>query len=115
MKNLRTVTDKKGGIELIDYYYDDVLIAKARKYSNWFCTVDREGRPSRTRNRMKKCREFTWVRSGLIQLIGHNNFSIGSTYKRGDFMNSYPDTTWGDTGKIPLKKDIIQLILKFKQ
>lgn len=117
MKSLRTESQSKyGGIEFIDYYFNDVHIATARKYSDYFCTVDRHGRPSNIRNRTKKCRSFTWDRNGLIKVLGHSDFTIGSRYSRSfnsvspDFMDDYPDTTWGYAGKIPSKKTVFEII-----
>ena len=112
---ITTTTTKSKGIETISYYIDNVLIAEAKKYSDWFCTI-KNGVPSNIRDKVKKCRSFTWEKEGLIKVIGHSNFTVGSRSTRSfshvnpDFMDNYPDTTWGFSGSIPSKKSIIELI-----
>jgi len=114
MKFKTTITEINNS-KVISYYIDDILIAQARKYSDWFCTI-KNGTPSRIRDKVKKCKSFTWSKEGLIKVIGHSNFTIGSRYTRSfthvtpDFIDDYPDTKWGYSGSIPSKKSIIELI-----
>lgn len=106
---ITTTTTKANGKETISYYIDNILIAEGKKYSDWFCTITK-GRPSNIRDKVKKCRSFTWNKEGLVKVIGHSNFTVGSRRITPDFMNNYPDTTWGFSGSIPSKKSIIELI-----
>jgi hypothetical protein len=115
MKLTTETVDKAGGITMVFYSVDGVLIATAKKFSDWFCTI-KNGAPSNIRDRVLKCREFTWNKEGLIKIIGHSNFTVGSRITRSfnhitpDFMNEHPDYTWGFTGTIPSKKSILELI-----
>lgn len=114
MKLKTEKVDRSGGVTLIFYTIDGIIIATAKRFSDWFCTI-KNGAPSKTRDRVRKCREFTWHKEGLKTLIGHSNFTVGSrtiNHVTPDFMNDFPDFTWGYTGTIPPKKTILELINK---
>lgn len=116
----KVVLEEKRGMKRIAYFIGEHRIAIAKQYSDWFCTVSKNGTPSNIRTKMKKCRDFNWDREGLISVIGHSNFTVGSAFSRSfnhvtpDFINSYPDTTWGDAGHIPSTASIKEVIERVK-
>lgn len=116
----KVVLEEKRGIKRIAYFIGEHRIAIAKQYSDFFCTVSKGDTPSNIRTKVKKCREFIWDREGLISVIGHSNFTVGSAFSRSfnhvtpDFMDSYPDTTWGDAGHIPSTVSIQDLLWKVK-
>lgn len=95
----------------ISFYVNGIHIATAERYSDWFCSI-KNGVRSNLRNQIKKCSKFTWSKIGLVQLLGHDSFTIGSSYIGNySFMESFPDTTWGGgTGRIPNNKEILTAI-----
>lgn len=115
LKITKHIIDHNRGGQTINYYCNKVLVAVAECYSDWFCTI-KKGTPSNIRDKVKKCKKFDWEREGLIKVIGHSDFTVGCRYTRSfnhinpDFMNTYPDTTWGDRGHIPSMQAIKEAI-----
>jgi hypothetical protein len=113
MKITKTV-EKKFGKEFIDFYVDGVLIAKCRKYKEFYCTV-KNGQRSNLRDKVKIAKETSWENDGLTTtLLGKDiNPRSNKPYYSEVFMNDYPDFKWGYTGSILSPKKIKELFEQY--
>lgn len=117
MKVTKTV-EKKFGKQFTKFFVDGVLVAECRQYKEFYCTVDKSGRPSRVRDKVKTAKETRWESEGLVKLLGEDvkkeilftNRTLGD----GLFRDDYPHLTWGYTGSVLSPKKIKDLFNQYK-
>jgi hypothetical protein len=73
------------------YKVNELECCRVRKYSEYFCHIEKRGNPSNIRDTIKIAKETIWDRSNIEQITG-------KLFDKDLFRNSYPDTNWGSTG-----------------
>lgn len=124
-KSVETVNRKT----VTKFFVDTILVAVCYQYKEFYCTVDRQGRPSNIRDRVKNAKETRWDLEGLKQLLGdavslaysaskHSSFRLKKTTSPTlplIFKDDYPDLTWGYVGSILSPKKIKEAFEAYKQ
>lgn len=102
--------------DITKFFVDGILIAICYQYKEFYCTVDKQGRPSNIRDRVKTAKETHWIKEGLKQLLGDDVYGSHSTTTRKKliFNDDYPDLTWGYPGSLLTPKKIKQAIESYK-
>lgn len=88
------------------YLCNGVKIATHERVKEWFCTVDRAGRPSNIRDRMKICNRFSWNYQGLKEVLGEKYADFEEPKVEG------PDLRWGFTGEFLSLKQVKEILNK---
>jgi hypothetical protein len=84
----------------VNWYVNDILVNRSRKYSDMYCTV-KNGRPGNIRDTRKNAYESSWQRDGIRKLFGDKAYVP---------KNAYPDLTWGDQGGICNRQSVENMI-----
>ena len=95
----------KFGKEYTHYSLFGQVVCTTVKYQELFCSV-RNGVRSRLRDTSKKAYETQWDWATLRKLFPE----ISYTSNKSEFIDSYPDLSWGSQGCCLSKKEIIRIL-----
>lgn len=98
--------DKHNEVNGAIYKVNGIECCKVRKYMEYFCSIDKYGRPSNIRNKVKTAKQTSWDRANIRKIIG-------KWPDREILRDSYPDTNYGYPGSMISFKQFKDLFESF--
>lgn len=108
MSNFKVTSKKtqdRGNVVVTNWFVNGINVATCKTGTDLYCTV-KNGRRSMLRDKRRPTKETDWNYVGIKEL-GIN------TIDRNIFQDDYPDLTWGYTGSVLTKKQIIEIFSKY--
>lgn len=108
MSNFKVTSEKtheRGNTVVTTWFVNGINVATCKNGTDLYCSV-KDGRRSMLRDRRRPTKETNWNYTGITELgIDIIDCKI--------FRNDYPDLTWGYTGSVLTKKQIVEIFSKY--